>query len=211
MAEVLREEMAGDLVDAKAVNFYFRIMQIRIEVSAHHIHLSQKDIDILFGKNYQFHPIRKLSQADDFAAQETVQITGPKDSLTLRVVGPARTYSQVEIAMTDAIRLGIDAPLKLSGDVADVKQWRVVGPQGETGIPVIIAKRHLHISTAKAQELNLKTGDAVKVKLIGQRALIFENVIVRTKENYHLSCHLDTDEANACGLGKAGGEGELLL
>ncbi len=186
-------------------------MQIKVEVSARHIHLTRHDIDILFGKDYQLKSLRKLSQADDFAAEEKVLLKTEKGELSLRVVGKERKYSQIEISTTDVINLGIDAPLKISGEIENVPKFKAKGPAGETEVPVIIAKRHLHISSQKALELDLRSGDEVSVKIEGERGLIFKNVIVRVAENYTLTCHIDTDEGNSCGFGRVCGEGELLL
>jgi putative phosphotransacetylase len=185
-------------------------MQVKVEVSARHIHLTRQDIDILFGKDYKLKSLRKLSQSDDFAAEEKVSLKTEKSNLSLRVVGKERKYSQVEISMTDAINLGIDAPLRISGELENVPKFRIKGPAGEAEVPVIIAKRHLHISSEKAIELDLRGGDKVSVKIEGERKLIFKNVIVRVAENYMLACHIDTDEGNSCGFGKICGEGELL-
>jgi len=186
-------------------------MQIKVEVSARHIHLTRQDVNILFGEGYELKSLRKLSQSDDFAAEEKVLFKTEKGELTLRVVGKERKYSQIEISMTDAINLGIDAPLRISGELENAPEFKVKGPAGETEVPVIVAKRHLHISSEKALELDLRSGDEVSVKIEGKRGLIFKNVIVRVAEDYTLACHIDTDEANACGFGKVCGEGELLL
>jgi len=185
-------------------------MRVKIEVSARHIHLTRQDINILFGEGYKLKNIKKLSQADDFAAEEKVLLKNKENELSLRVVGKERKYSQVEISMTDAINLGIDAPLRISGEIENVPKFKIKGPVGETEVPVIIAKRHLHISSQEALELDLRSGDEVSVKIEGQRGLIFKNVIVRVAEDYTLACHIDTDEGNACGFGKICGEGELL-
>ncbi len=185
-------------------------MKIKVEVSARHIHLTRQDIDILFGKGYELKSLRKLSQSDDFAAEEKVLLKTEKSKLSLRVVGKERKYSQVEISMTDAINLGIDIPLRISGEIENVPKFKIKGPAGETEIPIIIAKRHLHISSKKALELDLRSGDKVSVKIEGERRLTFKSIIVRVAEDYTLACHIDTDEGNSCGFGKICGEGELL-
>jgi len=185
-------------------------MRVKVEVSARHIHLTRQDINILFGEGHELKNIKKLSQADDFAAEEKVLFKNKENELSLRVVGKERKYSQVEISMTDAINLGIDVPLRISGEIENVPKFKIKGPAGETEVPVIIAKRHLHISSQEALELDLRSGDEVSVKIEGQRGLIFKNVIVRVAEDYTLACHIDTDEGNSCGFGKICGEGELL-
>ncbi len=183
---------------------------IPVEVSARHVHLSQKDLDKLFGKNYQLKKIKKLSQAQEFAAQERVSLAAKK-SFKFRVVGPVRSESQIEISETEAINLGIQAPLRLSGDLKGVKTFlEVVGPNGNAKIKVIVPKRHLHCSPSEAKKLKLKNGQKVSVQIINERGLVFNNVIVRVKPGFNLACHLDTDEANACGLGKICGLGYLI-
>ena len=185
-------------------------MKIKVEVSARHIHLSQEDADFLFGKDYKFIEKKKLSQGDDFAAEETVMLTTDKEEFKLRVIGPIREYSQIEISKTDAIRLGIDPPIRLSGDIDSVDAYDVEGPVGKARIPVIIAKRHLHLSKEEAGEFGLEDRDTIKIEVPSERSLVFDNVIVRVAEDYHVSCHIDTDEANACGLGVVCGEGEIV-
>ncbi len=181
---------------------------IPIEVSARHIHLSQKDLDKLFSKNYSLKIFKKLSQVEMFAAKEKVKSL----NFDLRIVGPVRKESQIEISKTEAIKFGINAELKLSGDLKNVRTFlEVQGPKGKINVKVIVAKRHLHCSKQEAKKLNLKNNQKVSVKILNERALIFENVIVRVADNFNLACHIDTDEANACGLGKVCGIGELII
>ena len=194
--------------------YYMKKIIVPVEVSARHIHLSEKDLEILFGKGYKLKKLRDLSQTGEFAAKEILiafRQDHPKGCLKLRVLGPTRKESQIEISRTDAINLDVDAPLKLSGDLKKVKTFLVVkGPQGKTKVKAIVAKRHLHVSAAQAKNLKLKNGQKVNAQVVGERGLVFENVIVRVAENYNLACHIDTDEANACGLGKVCGSGYLL-
>jgi putative phosphotransacetylase len=186
-------------------------MKIKLEVSAHHIHLTRQDIDILFGENYELRKRNKLSQADDFASQETVSIKTDKGELKLRIIGPERSYSQIELSVTDAINLGIEPVLKLSGDIASAPTVNVFGSNGTIQAPAIIAKRHLHISKEQATDLGIEDGKAYKIKIEGERGLTFDNVIARVGEGFNLACHIDTDEANAADINKNGGEGELIL
>jgi putative phosphotransacetylase len=187
--------------------------KVRVEISAHHIHLCQADLEKLFGAGYQLKNVKNLSQEGEFAAEEKITLVGPKKQMELRVVGPVRQATQVELAYTDAFSLGIDAPLRISGNVAGSAGAKLIGPAGEVDLKegVIVAKRHLHINQKEADELGLKINDLVKVKAAGERGLIFENVVVRIKPNFHMSVHIDTDEANAAGLGKVCGFGELLI
>lgn len=185
---------------------------IQIEVSARHAHLSKEDLKNLFGSDYELKELKKLSQTGEFAAMETVILSAAKGSLEkVRIVGPLRDKTQVEITKTEARQLGVNPPLRISGEVKNSEKITLIGPVGETELAggVIIAKRHLHANRAEAVELGVKDGDRVSVKVGGERALTFHEVMVRVKDNFHLRLHLDTDEANAAGL--VGGEmGEII-
>lgn len=184
------------------------LIKIPVEVSARHIHLSQTDLDKLFGKNYKLRKLRDLSQPGEFASQETVKLA----ELNLRVLGPVRQESQIEMSLTDAINLGLAAPIKISGDLKQVKTVAVIyGPKGKTRAKTIVAQRHVHCSPAAAKRFGLKTGQKASVQIVGERGLVFDNVVVRVAPKMKLSCHIDTDEANACGLGKVCGVGKLIL
>ena len=185
-------------------------MKCRIEISARHIHLTKEDCLTLFGKD-SLEIVKKLSQEEEFAAKESVKLVGPKNFLSgVRVVGPFRQQSQAEISFTDARFLDIKAPLKVSGDLPGA-EIEVIGPKGSIKKEIaIVAKRHLHLSTKEAIELKLNHRDNVKVKILGERALIFDQVVVRVRDDYNLSVQLDTDEANAAGLFSES-EGELIL
>lgn len=188
-------------------------IKIPVEVSARHIHLSQVDLDKLFGKNYILHKLKDLSQVGDFAAKEKVELVKPNNCMnSLRIVGPARVESQIELSFTNAVQLEIDAPVVLSGKLEDVKTFlEVKGPKGKTRVKAIVPARHLHCSLEEAKKYNLKNGQKVSVEIIGNRGLVFNNIIVRTGVDFKMSCHLDTDEANACGLNKVCGMGLLIL
>ncbi len=187
-------------------------MAIQIEVSARHMHLSKEDLKNLFGEEHELKELKKLSQKGEFASPDTVILTTSKGSLEkVRVVGPLREKTQVEISKTEARLLGLNPPLKVSGDVKGSERITIIGPVGEveTTEGVIIAKRHLHASPAEAAQLGVKDGDLVSVKVAGERGLIFNEVAVRVKDNFVLKVHIDTDEANAAGL--MGGEmGEVI-
>ena len=187
-------------------------MKIKIETSARHIHLSKKDLEKLFGKGYELKKLKDLSQGGEFAAAETVEVIGPKKSCkTVRVLGPVRENTQVELSRTDAIGLGIDAPFRLSGDIKKSAGALIKGPKGEIKLKegVIVAKRHLHISPSDAKKIGVKNKNKVRVEVGGTRGIIFDQVIVRIKPNYHTSMHIDTDEANAAGINGAG-KGEVI-
>ncbi|MFH1610837.1 MAG: PduL/EutD family phosphate acyltransferase [Patescibacteria group bacterium] len=185
-------------------------IKIPVEVSARHIHLSQKDLDILFGKKYFLKKLKDLSQTGEFATKEKVFSVKNKNYY-FRIIGPVRKESQIELSYTDSVKLNINIDLRLSGDLKNIKNFiEIKGPKGKVKIKVIIAKRHLHCSTDEAKKLKLKNNQKASIKIIGERGLVFENIIVRVGEKYNLSCHVDTDEANACGLGKVCGTGFLI-
>jgi putative phosphotransacetylase len=192
-------------------------MKIPIEISARHIHLSQKDLDKLFGVGYKLKKLRDLSQTGEFAAEEKVK-TSPNPSLVrrgiemeFRIVGPVRKESQIEISKSEAQKIGINPPIKLSGDLDDVAtKLEVSGPNGKTEIKIIQAQRHLHCSPKDAEELNIKNNDKIKIKVDNQQGRIFDKVVVRIGENYKLACHIDIDEANESGLGRVCGFGEIV-
>lgn len=188
-------------------------MKIPVEVSARHIHLSKLDLERLFGAGYQLKKLKQLGQPSDFAAEETVDIKiNNKVLKNIRIVGPEREATQVEISKTDAVYLGIEAPVKLSGDILGTPGATLVGPNGEAEIPhgVIIARRHIHCATDEAEKLGLKNGQSVSVEIKSERPVIFEDVIVRVADSYKLCMHIDTDEGNAAGINRSG-EGEIIL
>jgi len=188
-------------------------MKIPIEVSARHIHLCQKDLEMLFGKGYELNKFRDLTQSNGFAAQETLTIKSEKASIeNVRIVGPLRPYTQVELSLTNAIFLGIKPPIKKSGDLDNASAIVLVGPEAELKLEkgVIIPWRHIHINEAKAQELGLQEDDLVSIKTQGDRALVFNNVIIRIDKDSPIVLHLDTDEGNACNITQKG-EGDLVL
>ncbi len=182
-------------------------IKIPIEVSARHIHLSQGDLEKLFGKGYKLRKLRNLSQPSDFAAKEKLDIqNGSKKLSNVRVVGPVREKTQVEISITDAIFLGIKPVLKHSGDLKNTPGIVLIGPKGKVRIKkgVIVPLRHIHCSPEEAERLNLKEGDFISVGFSGKREIIFKNVKVRINENFRLAMHIDTDEGNAAGINKKG-------
>ena len=177
--------------------------------SNRHIHVSQADLETLFGKGYALKPERALSQPGQFAAQETVSISGPKGRIDqVRVLGPARGKTQVEILTTDAFRLGVSPVVRISGDIEGTPGATIIGPAGtvELAYGVIVAKRHVHISVEQAAWLKLQDGDIVRIRKDGVRALVLEQVPVRCGTGHELELHLDMEEANAGGIKN----GELL-
>lgn len=173
-------------------------------VSNRHVHLSQVDIEALFGLGYQLKPMKALRQPGQFAAEECVTVLGPKGSITkVRVLGPARAATQLEISKADCYVLGIKAPVRESGDLQHTADALLVGTAGHVSLQskVICAQRHIHMSPADAQRLDLVHGQKVSVRAGQQCGLVFEHVVVRVDSNYALEFHIDTDEANAAGIG----------
>ncbi|WP_202078667.1 phosphate propanoyltransferase [Caldalkalibacillus salinus] len=186
--------------------------QIPVGISNRHIHLSPDHLKQLFGEVHELTELKPLSQPGQFAAAESVTIVGPKGEIQkVRVLGPVRRETQIEISRTDAFKLGINPPVRDSGDTEGTPGLRVVGPQGEVELDkgVIIAARHIHFHTSDAESFGVQNGDKVKIKTQGERAVIFDHVLCRVHDNYALDCHLDTDEGNAAGL-KTGDTVELI-
>lgn len=184
-----------------------------VGLSNKHLHLKQEDIEALFGKGYTLTPAKDLKQPGQFASEEKVDIVGPKGTLKgVRVLGPARPETQVELAMTDARAIGVSAPVRESGKLAGSPGIKLVGPAGEVDVEygAIIALRHIHLSPAQAIEAGVKDKDIVSIKFGGERGVTFDNVLVRSGEGHESEIHLDTDEGNAAGL-KNGDIGEIIL
>ena len=185
---------------------------IPVAVSAHHVHLTQATVEALFGMGHQLRLQKPLSQPGAWAAEETVDVIGPRGELArLRVLGPCREANQIEIAETEAYKLGIDVPLRLSGDTRGTPAVTLRGPAGSLRTEgLIVAKRHIHMSTQDAETRGLKQGDLVEVEVNSDgRDLVFRDVVIRVDSQFVTEMHIDTDEANAARL-KHGGAGELV-
>lgn len=179
---------------------------VPVGVSNRHIHLSQKDVDALFGTGYQLTPMKDLAQPGQYACKETVTICGPKGAIEkVRVLGPVRSKTQIEILAGDGYKLGVKAPAKLSGDLDDTPGITVVGPKGsiQTLNGLIVAQRHIHMAPQDALYYGVKDGDIVKIEVCGPRGGIYNNVAIRVTESSALECHIDTEEANAMNVGSA--------
>lgn len=173
---------------------------IPVGISARHVHLSQADLETLFGKGYNLTPLKELSQPGQYAAKEQVTVVGPKGELAkVRVLGPVRGATQVEVAMTDAMKLGIKAPVRMSGELNGTPGCKLVGPAGEVTISqgLIAAARHIHMTDEQAAAYGVSNGDRVNVRVCSERPCIWGNVIVRCGKGHDLELHIDTDEANA--------------
>lgn len=176
---------------------------IPVGVSNRHLHLSQSDQDILFGAGYQMTPIKDLSQPGQFACKETVTICGPKGAIEkVRVLGPVRSKTQVEILTGDSFKLGVSAPARQSGDLAGTPGITIVGPKGSVQISegLIVAQRHIHMTIQDAAKYGVHDGQIVDIEVEGPRGGTYANVIVRANDTSALECHLDTEEANAMSI-----------
>jgi len=177
--------------------------KIPIGVSNRHIHVSQKDLDKLFGEGYNLTKKGDLKQPGQFAANETVTIRGPKGEFeNVRILGPVREESQVEISITDSFRLGVRPPIKESGQLENTPGLEIIGPKGIVEIPqgTIIALRHIHMTPEQAAKIGVKDKDVVEVETFGDRQGVLGNVLIRVSNKYSLEMHVDVDEANACSL-----------
>ena len=171
-------------------------------VSARHLHLSTSDMAKLFGEEAELHPKKNITQPGQYAAEEQVTLVTAKGKMNLRVIGPLRKATQIELSMTDARALGLTPPIRISGNIENSPGGRLIGPKGEIELEkgIIIAARHIHLCPATATKYGLKNGDVVDVKIEGERSLTFHDVPIRTGEEHDDEYHIDTDEANACGL-----------
>lgn len=174
--------------------------KIPVGVSGRHVHLSAKDLETLFGPGYELTEYRPLSQPGQFAANEKVNLVGPKSRIDgVRVLGPVRDQTQVEISLTDAYKLGVRPPVRDSGDVDRSVGLTIEGPKGSIALEqgVILAKRHIHLSPEDAAAFGLVDKQLVSVRVSGERALVFEQVLCRVNPKFVTEFHIDTDEANA--------------
>lgn len=172
-----------------------------VETSARHVHVTQEHLEILFGKGYELTKKKDLSQPGQFACEERVTVVGPKKELAgVSILGPVRPATQVELSATDARSIGITAPVRESGDIANSGGCKIVGPCGEIEIRegVIVAKRHIHLTPADAEELGVKDKDIVWVALnTDGRSAILGDVVCRVSDKFARAMHIDTDESNA--------------
>jgi len=178
-----------------------------VETSARHVHVTKETLEALFGKGYELTPKKDLSQPGQFACNERVTVVGTKKELAnVSILGPCRKADQVEISLTDARSIGVEAPVRESGDIAGSGSCKLVGPAGEVELKegVIAAKRHIHMTTADAKELGVSNGQIVDVLVdcATGRKTVFGDTVVRVSDSYALAMHIDTDESNAAGCGR---------
>lgn len=177
--------------------------ELPIALSNRHIHLSQEDTDILFGEGYELSVAKDLKQPGQYASDDKLDAKGPRGTIEgIRVLGPPRSHTQMEITLGEARTLGIKPALRESGHLEDTPGVTLIGPKGEVELKdgVIIAARHVHMSPEDAENFGVKDKDEVRVKVSGPRALIFEKVIVRVSPNFKLEMHVDIEEGNAAGV-----------
>ncbi|WP_336785962.1 phosphate propanoyltransferase [Paenibacillus sp. MMO-177] len=185
---------------------------VPVGVSARHIHLSAEHVAILFGEGSELTEAKPLSQPGQYAANETVAVIGPKGSFPkVRILGPVRKATQLEVSRTDAFALGINPPVRESGNIQGSAGITIKGPAGEVTIEegVIVAARHIHFHTSDAEKWGIADKQHLKVRFQGERGVVFEQVIARVSPDFALDMHIDTDEANAAGI-KNGDTAEII-
>lgn len=207
------ERIIREVIDEMLPPFGERTVPIGI--SARHMHITPEHLEILFGPGSKLTKLRDLTQPGEFAANETVAIMGPNRRLfgQVRILGPMRDVTQLELAYTDGIFLGMNLPHRISGDIKGSAPFTVIGPAGVLRLPegAIRAMRHVHMNPQDAERLGLKQGDKIQVKARGAAGLTFNDVVVRIKEGLILQMHVDTDEANAAGLDMHSAFGEMIF
>jgi len=185
---------------------------LSVGISARHVHVSRKDLDTLFGEGYQLTVKKDLSQPGQFASNEQVDVVTEKGSFKgVRILGPERKQTQIEISLSDAMKLGLKPPVRDSGDLAGSPGVTLVGPKGTVQLNegVIVAQRHIHMTPADASEFGVEDKEVVQVRCTGERGLIFDNVLIRVHKDFALEMHVDTDEGNAA-MCKTGDTIELI-
>ncbi len=175
-----------------------------VNISARHCHLTQEHVDVLFGAGYQLTELRRLYQSTDFASNETIAVVGPRQRMipNIRILGPCRQFSQIELAFTDSISLGLDLPVRLSGDIEGTPGALLIGPKGTLELKqgIIRAERHVHMGPRDAEFYGVKHLDRMDLSVDGPCATTLRNLLVRVNKDWKLEVHIDTDEANACDL-----------
>lgn len=185
------------------VDEFKRKFSVVIEASGRHVHLSREDADKLFGKGYAFTVKKELSQPGQYAYEERVDITGPKGTIkNVAILGPCRKNTQIEVSQTDARILGIDAPVRLSGDTKNTPGCSITNKDVTINVDegVIVARRHIHITPEDAKKFGVKDDDILKIKVFAKRPLIFDDICARVSKDFQTAVHIDYDEANACGF-----------
>ncbi|HOO11774.1 MAG TPA: phosphate propanoyltransferase [Bacillota bacterium] len=180
------------------------VKKVPVGLSNRHLHVTKEHLEKLFGPGHELTEIKALSQPGQYACEEKVDIVGPKGTLNgVRILGPVRKETQVEVLAADAYKLGLKVPVRDSGDLEGTPGVKIVGPKGEVDLDygVIIAARHIHMHPDDAKVFGVEDFQRVKVRVEGMRGLVFENVLIRVSPTYALDMHLDTEEGNAAGVG----------
>ncbi len=207
MVRSILEQQLGKNGSAKPAPVAGHTPNLVVNISARHAHLTQADVDILFGHGYQLTAMKRLYQDTDFASNETIAVVGPRQRMIpgVRILGPCRAFSQVELSITDAISLGLDIPVKLSGDIEGTPGCLLIGPKGSLVLPkgVIKAERHVHMGPKDAEFYGVKAKDRMNLRVESPCPTTLEGLLVRTHPDWKLEVHIDTDEANCCDLTNA--------
>lgn len=185
---------------------------VPVSLSNRHLHISKEHLEILFGAGHELTKMKDLSQPGQYACEEKLDIVGPKSTIKgIRILGPVRPETQIEISVFDARTLGLEAAVRASGNIKGTPGCTLVGPKGQVELKegVIVASRHIHMHTDDAEKFGLKDRDIVKVRVGAERAVVFENVVVRVHPEYALDMHIDIEEGNAAGI-QNGEKGEVI-
>ena len=187
--------------------------KVIVEGSGKHCHLTRETIDVLFGKGFELQNKKDLSQPGQFATPHKVTVIGPKGQTTMSILGPCRKVDQIELSFTDARALGLNCPIRESGDVAGSAGCTLVGPEGQVELKegCMIAKRHIHMTPEDAAKAGIVDKQIVKLKMGGERALIFDEVVARVSDQYATFAHIDYDEVNAAAMFEKEPWGEIIL
>ncbi|MGX6992983.1 phosphate propanoyltransferase [Vagococcus penaei] len=211
LERVLATLVEGKLSDAPSVKSYPQVtpveesetLTIPIGISNRHVHLAQSELEKLFGTGYELKKLKDLSQPGQYACQECVTLCGPKGVIEhVRVLGPVRPDTQVEILQSDTFKLGVPGVVRLSGDLNETPGVTLCGPKGSVQLQqgVIVAQRHIHMLPEEAQAIGVTDGESVSIKFNGTRGGVLNNVVIRATNQAGLECHIDTEEANALGI-----------
>ena len=198
--DITEQQLIQLVTQAVLKELQTRENQVPVGISVRHVHLTRSDVDWLFGRNYQLTPKKALSQPGQFACEECVDVVGPKGTLTkVRILGPERSSTQVELSQTDCRTIGVKAPVRSSGDLDGTPGIELRGPNGKIQVSkgVIIADRHIHMTPADAARFGFKNGDRVKVWIGGEKPGVMGNVLIRVSDKAALDMHVDTDDGNA--------------
>lgn len=185
------------------MELYTKGDDIPVGISNRHVHISKEHLEILFGKDYTLNKLKDLSQLGQYACKEVVTICGPKSCIErVRILGPERKSTQVEVSFGDCMKLGIKKHVKASGDLAGTSGVTIVGPKGAIQLieGVIVAQRHIHMNNEDAIHHKIKDGEIVSIESLGERSGVLNNTLVRVDNSFSLECHLDIEEANALGI-----------